>query len=228
MLESVMSVIDTVDSSFTMSLVRNSVVTVGEDVSWMNLMVLVVLLVPSFMWVSDDVTRLMISVGMDFMVLTGMLEAIIMRLMVGRLMMTWSKTGHFSVSLMGIWVDKVKVFMWLISLLAMMLTDEVLFTVLVPHSCHVFVNTIENLSNSLFESFRWALLVHFVVHRCRGRMGCTVVNSVVAVHKVVSVLVVNWSGVSVWSWLELVMIIKVFIIDVSVPVKLGLSVIMGK
>jgi len=228
MLKSVMSVLNAINSSFTVSFICNSAVTVSENIGWMNLVVLVVLLVPSFMWVGNNMMRLMIRVAMGIVMLTGMLEAISVSIMEGRLTVGLSKMGDGTVSLMCIWVNKLEVFMWLVGLLAVVLSDEVLFAVFVPNSCQVLVDSIENLSNSLFEAFRWAHLVHFFMHGS-SRVSCAMVNSVVAMHKVVSVLVIHWSNVSMRSWVELVVIImvRVFVVDMGVPVKLRLSVVMG-
>lgn len=228
MLKSVMSVLNAINSSFTVSFIRNSAVTVSENIGWMNLVVLVVLLIPSFMWVGNNMVRLMLSMVMDIVMFTGMLEAISVSIMEGRLMVGLSKSMDGAVSLMCIWVDKLEVFVWLISLLAVVLPDEVFFTVFVPDSCHVLVNSIENLSNSLLEACRWALLVHFFMHG-GSRVGCAVVNGIVAMHKVVSILVINWGDVSMRSWVELVVIImvRVFVVDMGVPVKLRLSMVMG-
>jgi hypothetical protein len=228
MLKSVMSVLNAINSSFTVSFICNSAVTVSENIGWMNLMVLVVLLVPSFMWVCNNMVRLMIRMAMGIVMLTGMLDAISMSIMEGGLTVDLSKMGDGTVSLVCIWVNKLEVLMWLVGLLAVVLSDEVLFAVFVPNSCHVLVDSIENLSNSLLEAFRWAHLVHFFMHGS-SRVSCAVVNGVVAMHKVVSVLVINWSDVSMRRWVELVVIImvRVFVVDMGVPVKLRLSAVMG-
>jgi hypothetical protein len=228
MLKSVMSVLNAINSSFTVSFICNSAVTVSENIGWMNLMVLVVLLVPSFMWVGNNMVRLMIRMAMGIVMLTGMLDAISMSIMEGGLTVDLSKMGDGTVSLVCIWVNKLEVFMWLVGLLAVVLSDEVLFAVFVPNSCHVLVDSIENLSNSLLEAFRWTHLVHFFMHGS-SRVSCAVVNGVVTMHKVVSVLVINWSDVSMRRWVELVVIImvRVFVVDMGVPVKLRLSAVMG-
>ena len=227
MFKFIMSVLNAINVGFTVSFICDSTVTIRENVGWMNLVVLVVLLVPSFMWVCNHVVRLVISMAMEIVVLASVVGAVSVSVMEGTLMVGLSKMVDGAVSLVCIWVDKFKVFMRLIDhLWAVVLADEVFFTVFVPDSCHILVDSIENLSNGLLEAFRWAFFVHFFMHSSSCRVSCAVVYSVVAVHKVISVLVIHWSDVSMRSWVELVVFIimvRVFIVDVGVPVKLRLS-----